>query len=391
VAPALGFFDEPTIQPPGVFNGAGGSVALCGSNSAPSHGFGGYSRTRTSLLRSGGYRMSVRVIGTTVALVTLLGLVASPWARAQAVDHVTFGTDWKAEAEHGGFYQAIATGLYRQHGIEVTLRQGGPQVNQAQLLAAGRIEFSIASNSFIPLNFAKQSIPMLAVAALFQKDPAVLIAHQGVGNDSLAALKGKPIMVGGDTRIGWWLFLKAKYGYADSQIRTYDFNIAPFLADKNAVQQGYVTSEPLLIEKAGVKPNVFLIADAGYASYAAIVMTSQKLVNEKPELVQRFVDASIEGWASYLNDPAPGNALIKKDNPEESDELLAYAFDKMKEYGIVDSGEAKANGIGAMSDARWQSFFAVMADEGLYPKDLDFHKAYTLRFVNGRVGREAKQ
>jgi NitT/TauT family transport system substrate-binding protein len=311
---------------------------------------------------------------------------------AHALDQVTFGTDWKAEAEHGGYYQAIATGIYRKHGIEVVLRQGGPQVNQSQLLAAGRLDFSIASNSFIPLNFEKNAIPMVAVAALFQKDPAVLIAHKGVGNDSLAALKGKPIMIGGDTRVGWWLFLKAKFGYSDDQIRTYDFNIAPFLANKNAVQQGYLTSEPYLVEKAGVAPNVFLIADAGYASYASIIETSQTLVKEKPDLVQRFVDASIEGWYSYINgDPAPGNALIKKDNPEENDALLAYAIAKMKEYGIVDSGDSKIDGIGAMTDARWKSFFDVMAGEKLYPKDLDYAKAYTLRFVDHRVGMESKK
>jgi NitT/TauT family transport system substrate-binding protein len=313
----------------------------------------------------------------------LCGLAAAA-PSAAALDQVRFGTDWKAEAEHGGYYQAIATGIYAKYGIAVTLRQGGPQVNQAQLLAAGRLDFNIASNSFIPLNYEKQQIPMVAVAAMFQKDPAVLIAHQGVGNDSLAALKGKPIMVGGDTRVGWWLFLKAKFGYTDDQIRTYTFNIAPFLADKNAVQQGYLTSEPLLIEKAGVKPNVFLIADSGYASYGSIIETSAKLVREKPDLVQRFVAASSAGWASYLNgDPTPGNALIKKDNPEESDELIAYAIAKMKQYGIVDGGDAKVAGIGTMSDARWQSFFSVMADEGLYPKDMDYHEAYTLRFVKG--------
>jgi len=321
-----------------------------------------------------------------VAAACVLAAAALP---ASALDKVTFGTDWKAQAEHGGFYQAIAAGIYRKHGLEVELRQGGPQVNQAQLLAAGRLDFNIASNSFIPLNFVKQSIPMVAVAAMFQKDPAVLIAHQGVGNDSLADLKGKPIMIGGDTRVGWWLFLKAKFGYTDDQIRTYNFNTAPFLADKDAVQQGYLTSEPLLIEKAGVKPNVFLIADAGYASYAAIIETSQKLVHDKPDLVQRFVDASIEGWESYLNgDAAPGNALIKQDNPEQNDELITYAIAKMKQYGIVDSGDAKASGIGAMSDARWQSFFTVMAGEGLYPKDLKVQAAYTLRFVNRRVGME---
>ena len=325
------------------------------------------------------------------AMLALAAMFAAT-ASAQALDRVTFGTDWKAEAEHGGYYQAIATGLYQKRGIDLVLRQGGPQVNQSQLLAAGRIDFSIGSNSFIPLNLAKNGIPMVAVAALFQKDPAVLIAHKGVGNDSLAALKGKPIMVGGDTRVGWWLFLKAKFGYSDDQIRTYDFNIAPFLANPNAVQQGYLTSEPYIIEQAGTEPNVFLIADAGYASYASIILTSQKMAAEKSDLVQRFVDASIEGWYSYIyGDPTPGNDLIKKDNPEESDALLGYAVAKMKDHGIVDSGESQKDGIGAMSDARWQSFFDVMAGEGLYPKTMDYRQAYTLRFVNRHVGMELKK
>jgi NitT/TauT family transport system substrate-binding protein len=228
---------------------------------------------------------------------------------------------------------------------------------------------------------------MVAVAAFFQKDPSVLIAHPGVGNDSLAALKGKPIMIGADTRVGYWLFLKAKFGYTDDQIRPYDFNPAPFLANPNAVQQGYLTSEPFVIEQQGVKPVVFLLADSGYTSYGSLIETSQKLVDTKPDLVQRFVDASIEGWYSYLyGDPAPANALIKADNPEQSDALLAYALAQMKAGGIVDSGDSLTQGIGAMSDARWQSFFAVMAGEGLYPKDMDWQRAYTLRFVNRGVG-----
>ncbi|MGO8919592.1 MAG: ABC transporter substrate-binding protein [Stellaceae bacterium] len=313
-------------------------------------------------------------------------------APALAQDKVTFGTDWKAEAEHGGYYQAIATGIYGRHGIEVTLRQGGPQVNHAQLLAAGRLDFNEAPNSFISLNFVNENIPMVAVAAMFQKDPSVLIAHRGVGNDSLAALKGKPIMISADTRVGWWLFLKAKFGYSDDQIRPYTFNVAPFLVDKQSVQQGYLTSEPFLVEQQGEQPLVFLLADAGYASYASLIQTSRKLVEANPDLVQRFVDASIEGWYSYLyGDPAPANALIKKDNPEMTDALLAYAIARIKQYGIVDSGEAETNGIGAMSDARWQDFFAVMAEQGLYPKTLDDRQAYTLRFVGKRVGMDLKK
>jgi NitT/TauT family transport system substrate-binding protein len=310
----------------------------------------------------------------------------------RAEDKVSFGTDWKAEAEHGGYYQAIAAGIYKKHGLEVTLRQGGPQVNHAQLLAAGRLDFNEAPNSFISLNFVNESIPMVAVAAMFQKDPSVLIAHPGVGNDSLAALKGKPIMIGADTRVGWWLFLKAKFGYTDDQIRPYNFNVAPFLVDKQAVQQGYLTSEPFVIEQQGVKPVVFLIADAGYTSYGSIIQTSKKLIEEKPELVQRFVDASIEGWYSYLyGDPAPANALIKKDNPEMTDEILAYAVARIKQAGIVDSGDTQQRGIGAMNDGRWQDFHQVMAEQGLYPKTLDYRKAYTLQFVNKRVGIELKK
>ncbi len=306
---------------------------------------------------------------------------------ATAADAVSFGTDWKAEAEHGGYYQAIATGIYRQYGLDVTLRQGGPQVNHAQLLAAGRLDFNLAPNSFVPLNFVRENIPMVAVAAIFQKDPSVLIAHPGQGNDTLAALKGKPIMIGSDTRIGSWIFLKSKFGYSDDQIRPYTFSVAPFLADPKAVQQGYLSSEPFTIESQGVKPVVLLLADAGYSSYGSLIQTSDRLVRDNPDLVQRFVDASIEGWYGYLyGDPAPANALIKHDNPEMTDALLAYGIAKIKEYGIVDSGDAKTNGIGAMTEARWRDFFETMANAGVYPKDLDFHKAYTLQFVNKKVG-----
>jgi NitT/TauT family transport system substrate-binding protein len=309
------------------------------------------------------------------------------WSCGAAAAEVTFGTDWKAEAEHGGYYQAIATGIFRQHGLDVTLRQGGPQVNHAQLLAAGRLDFNIAPNSFIPLNFVQQNIPMVAVAAMFQKDPSVLIAHPGQGNDSLAALKGKPIMIGSDMRVTSWQFLKAKFGYTDDQIRPYTFSVAPFLADPQAVQEGYLSSEPFTIESQGVKPVVLLLADAGYSSYGSLIQTSDKLVREKPDLVQRFVDASIEGWYSYLyGDPTPGNALIKRDNPEMTDALLAYGIAKIKEYGIVDSGDARTNGIGAMTEARWRDFFDTMAKAGVYPKNLDFRKAFTLQFVNKKVG-----
>jgi NitT/TauT family transport system substrate-binding protein len=313
----------------------------------------------------------------------LLGLALSlATGLAAAADKVVFGTDWRAQAEHGGFYQALATGKYKAAGLDVTIRQGGPQINHAQLLAAGRVDFSLSSNSFIVLNFARENIPMVAVAAMFQKDPAVLIAHPGQGNDSLTALRGKPVYIGSDTRVGSWLFLKAKFGYTDDQIRPYTFSIAPFLVNKAAIQQGYLGSEPFLMEQQGVKPVVMLLADAGYESYGALIETSRRLTETNPDLVRRFVGASAEGWADYLNgDPAPADALIRRDNPEMMDALLAYGRAKMKEYGIVESGDAAKAGIGAMDDARWGRFVRTMTAQGLYPAGMDWRRAYTTRFV----------
>ena len=229
---------------------------------------------------------------------------------------------------------------------------------------------------------------MVAVASMFQKDPAVLIAHPAQGNDNLAALKGKKIMISPDTRIGFWRFLKSKYGYTDDQIAPYTFNLAPFFADPKAVQQGYVTSEPFQIERSGIKPVVMLLSDSGYTSYASLVVVSRKMTEQQPDLVKRFVDATVQGWVSYLSgDPGPANALIKRDNPEMTDDMLAYGRGKLKEYGIVESGDAKTRGVGAMDDVRWKAFFDVMAADGLYPAAMDYRKAYTLDYVGKGTAR----
>ena len=313
-------------------------------------------------------------------------------AAARAEDAVTFGLDWQAEAEYGGYYQAIATGIYARHGLAVTIRQGGPQVNQAQLLLNGRLDFSIASNSFLALNFAAQKLPFVVVAAMFQKDPTVLIAHSGQGNDTLSALRGKPIMIGGDSRAGWWNFLRARFGYSDEQIRPYTFNLQPFLVNQGAIQQGYVTSEPYTIQKAsGVAPVTLLLADAGFSSYGSLIATSRKRIETDPDLVQRFVDACIEGWVSYLTgDPAPADALIREANPEMTQGLLNYGRQTLIARGIVLSGDALANGIGAMNETRWANFSGLMVGQKLYPRGFDPRAAYTLQFVNHRAGMREK-
>jgi NitT/TauT family transport system substrate-binding protein len=314
---------------------------------------------------------------------------ASP---AAALDKIHFGTDWRAEAEYGGYYQAKATGIYEKYGLDVEIRQGGPQVNHSQLLAAGVLDFSVSSNTSVALNFVNNNIPMVTIAAFFQKDPSVLISHGGVGNDTFLQMKGKPIMISNDTRQGWWLFLKSKYGYSDNQIRPYNFQMAPFLADESAIQQGYVTSEPYTLAKAGATVVVNLIANAGWPSYGNLITTSAQRIKDNPDLVQRFVNASIEGWYSYLyGDPSPGNALIKQDNPEMTDDLIVNGITKLKEFGIVDSGDALKNGIGAMAPERIEDLYSILAAADIYPKNLDWQKGFDFSFVNKRFAMEMRK
>ncbi len=312
---------------------------------------------------------------------------------AFALDKVTFGTNWKAEGEHGGFYQAIADGTYAKYGLDVTIRQGGPQVNHDQLLAAGRVDLNMGGNLFGPFNFLREHVPIVTVAAIFQKEPQVLLAHPGTGISSLADLKGHRLLLGNDGRNTFFLWLKQVYGLTDDQVRPYTFNPAPFIADKNAVQQGYVTSEPYAIEQqAGFKPEVLMLADAGYDTYSTTIQARAETVEKHPDLVQRFLNASIEGWYNYLyGDNTKANALIKKDNPEMTDGQLAFTLAALKKYGIVDSGDALTMGIGAMTKARWESFFKKAVSWGLYPADLPLEKAFTLAFVDKGVGLDLKK
>ncbi|WP_411288242.1 ABC transporter substrate-binding protein [Phenylobacterium sp.] len=295
---------------------------------------------------------------------------------------IRFATDWRAQAEHGGFYQALASGEYARRGLDVQIVQGGPGVNVPQLLAAGAVDLGMGSNSFIALNLAQEGVPVKAVAAFMQKDPQVLIAHPGQDLNSIADLKGRPILLSDASVTAFWVWLKAKYGFTDDQVRKYTFNSAPFLADRRAVQQGYVTSEPYTIEKAsGLKPVVFLLADEGYPGYATMVLAPDSLVARNPAAVRAFVEASAKGWTDYLaGDGRAADARIRKDNPEMTQDVLDQARDKLRTYGIVAGADGAP--IGAMTDARWKTFFDMASSQGVYPKTLDYRRAYTLQFVN---------
>lgn len=301
-------------------------------------------------------------------------------ASAQAQEKFSYMTNWYAQAEHGGFYQAVATGLYKKYGLDVTIKMGGPQVNIMQLMAAGQTDCVMASSDLQIMIARNSGVPVVTVASSFQKDPQVLIAHEDV--KSFEDMKGKTILIAPTATRSYWLWLKAKYGFQDSQTRPYTFNIQPFVADPNTVQQGYLTAEPFAIQKAGVKANAFLFADFGWPAYASTISCMDETVKTRGKAVAAFVRGTMEGWKSYLADPAPANALIKKDNPNMTDEQLAYSLAKLKEMGIVTGGDAGKSGIGSINQARVKQSYAFLVDNKLIdPAKVTPQQAYMLDYV----------
>lgn len=314
-------------------------------------------------------------------------------ASAQTLEPIRYGTNWFAQAEHGGYYQAVADGTYAACGLDVEIVQGGPQANNRMLLPVGRIDFYMGGNLIQAFSAIREDIPTIVVAANFQKDPQILMSHPGQGFDNFADLKNsEDIFIGREGQATFYQWLKVAHDFSEENIKPYAFNAGPFLANPKAVQQGYLTSEPYSIEQeAGFAPNVFLLADNGFDTYATTIETRRELVEEKPEVVQCFVDGSAIGWYNYLyGDNSAANALILADNPEMTPEKLEYSLSKLKEYGIVDSGDALELGIGAMTDERFESFFGKLVEAGLFPADLDYKQAYTLDFVNKKVGMELR-
>jgi len=322
-----------------------------------------------------------------------LFFVAAGGTRAD--DKVTIAMVWTGDPEAGGIYQAQATGLYKKGGLDVTVIKGGPQINGAQLLVAGAAEFHVSGNGFADLNYANSGAPGLAIMATMQKDPQVLLVHPNVGIASFADIKGHPVLMSKASSTTWWRLLEVKFGFTDQQVRPFTGSYAPFIVDDTAVTQDYITDEPLYLTLAGANfiPKIFSLADnAGYVSYARILETTTAMVEKHPDVVQRFVDATIEGEYSYLyGDPSPGNGLIKKDDPELTDAMISFSIEAIRKNGIMDSGDSLKLGIGAMSDERWKALFDSAVAAGIYAASMDYKKAYTLQFVNKGVGMSLRK
>ena len=316
-----------------------------------------------------------RIIAT--AIVGSAALTAS-FTSALAADKVTFLTSWFAQAEHGGFYQAKATGLYDKAGLDVTLKMGCPQVNGSQLLLAGDADFIMGYDIQV-LKGREQNLPLVTVASSFQFDLQGIMTHDDVAD--LAALKGRPILIAGSSRVTFWPWLRAKYGYTDDQIRPYTFNLQPFFADKEMAQQAYPSSEPYQAEQQNEKVKFFLLADGGYPPYGSTIVTTEKMIAEKPDVVARFVKASLEGWRDYMKEPAPANALIKADNTKMTDGQIAFALEKMKEMKAIDRGDAATLGVGIITADRYKQIYDFLVAAGLLDPKVDWRKSFDDRFV----------
>ncbi len=312
---------------------------------------------------------------------------------ANAADKVSFGTNWLAEAEHGGYYQALVDGTYAKYGLDVTIVPGGPQANNGLLLAAGKLDFYMGGNLLLAFDAVDQNLRIVVVAAHFQKDPQMVMSHPGVGLDKWQDLPQATAFIGKEGLASFYRWMETAYGFKEANVKPYTFNPAPFIADKNSIQQGYVTSEPYSVEKeGGFKPNIFLFADQGYDTYATTIETRADVIETRNRT-----------WCSASSTPRPSagtiistattprpTQLIKKDNPEMTDEQIAFSIAKMKEYGLVDSGDTLKHGIGAMTDERVKSFYDQMVKAGVVKPGLDYKKAYTLEFVNKGVGLDLR-
>ena len=304
-------------------------------------------------------------------------LLAATTANAQ--EKFVYQTNWYAQAEHGGFYQAVAEGTYKKHGLDVTIKRGGPQLNGLQVMAAGQADCMMSADTAMLLA-RNTGVPTVTVASVFQKEPQVLIAHEDVKR--FEDLKGKTLFIGAASHRTWWPWLRAKYGLDDAQVRPYTFNIQPFVADKNSAMQGFLTSEPFAVQKAGVRANVLMFSDHGYPAYNTTISCMQETLTHRRAAVASFVRASMEGWKSYLTNPAPANALIRKDNPNMTEEQLTYSVAKLKELGIVTSGDAGKLGIGIITEARLRATYDLMVASGVIEAGkVDFAKTYTTEFV----------
>ncbi len=325
-------------------------------------------------------------MSTVKILAAVAGVTAATMQGAGAVEKITFMMSWRAQADQGGFFQAAAKNYYSECGVDVTIKQGGPGIDPAQLLAGGAIDFAVAPFIDTVLQLNQAGFPARAVMGIYQRSSQILMTHQGNGIEKLEDMRGSPIMIAAISRKTFWPFFRDKYGWSDSQIRAYTGQLTPFFADDKAVQQAFITNEPFLIKKqTGKAPKTFLLADFGYLTYGALVVTSQGMIDSKPEVVKCMVQAISKGWTDFLKDPAPGFGMIKAEEPKNTDDLMAYTHKMIIEQKLVQNEDTEKFGIGYMSDDRWTKHYEMLLSKKLFDP-MNYKEMYTTRFLPKKSG-----
>ncbi|AGI67522.1 putative ABC transporter periplasmatic binding protein [Octadecabacter antarcticus 307] len=320
-----------------------------------------------------------------------INMVATTTLADSHTETVVFGTNWLAQAEHGGFYQSVADGTYAACGLDVEILPGGPQVNNRALMLAGKMDFHMGGDMLQAFNAVQQGIPVVVVGATFQKHPQVIIAHPGKA-ETFEDLKNLTLLIGDNGFTSYYQWMINEYGFTAEQREPYTFNAAPFLADETKGMQGFLSSEPYAIEKTtGMKPDVFLIADAGFSSYATTIETMADTIATRPDAVSCFVEGSAKGWYNFLyGENAGARQLILEANPDMTADKIDFAIMMMTENGIVDSGDALETGIMTINPDVISDFYDKMVEAGVIESGIDILTAYTTDFVNNGVGMDLK-
>ena len=315
-----------------------------------------------------------RILGAAALLVSA--------SSAQALEKLTFQLSWKAQAEQGAYYQAFAKGFYKDCGLDVVIRQGGPGIDNMQLLVGNAIDATLVSQTDGVYHMNAAGFPARALFAGYQRTPQILMAHAEAGVNSIADMKGRGILIGAASRSTFWPYLKAKFGFTDAQIRSYSGQLAGWIADNSAIQQAIITNEPYIVkQQAGIESKNFLLADAGYAAYGSIITVSQEMIDKKPASVKCLVEGSARGWDDYYRDPTVGFEMVKKEEPSNTDDLMRYSWQALKDFRIAFSEDTEKSGFGAMSEARWKSHFDMMVEQGLVKPDLNWRSVFTTEFL----------
>jgi NitT/TauT family transport system substrate-binding protein len=303
---------------------------------------------------------------------------------ASALEKITFQLSWKAQAEQGAFFQAVAKGFYSDCGLDVVIRQGGPGIDNMQLLVGGAVDATLVSQSDGLFHMNAAGFPARALFASYQRTPQILMTHAGNGINSFADMKGKPIMIGASSRATFWPFLKAKFDFTDEQIRGYSGQLAVWLNDPSAIQQGIITNEPFIVKReSGVEAKSFLLGDAGYSAYGTLLTVSQEMIEKKPASARCLVEGTVKGFNDYFADPKVGFDLVRKAEPSNTEDLMAYSHRAMTEFRIVTSDDTDKHGLGVMTETRWKAHFDMMVELGLLKPDFNWRAVYSNAFLPG--------